>query len=612
VGQRFENLFGDSPRLQRAAILIALLLSLAWLLVIESTALLVLAMLSVALPRSLAAIARLLGIPVLAAGVTGVGWLLYFGSYSFLKDGVLLAAVVATMLVLHPSWRLWFREGCNGPSPLFTGRRAVRAGVIVAAVFWIASSATDDLTRPIGMSKPNATRFEELAHRGSIFEGCPVALALSGGGYRAALVHAGVLFALEDLGVCITGLSTVSGGAIVGSYYVTGGPPLGFLDIVQRRDVGLAREVTRFPTLIRLASPLRLPSLGIQLIPGEGYSRTRAQAEMLDRVFYSNIRLRELAEGNRPLLMLAASDLLSGDAIGITPHGIFVHEAGNIYDRAGASPLNSLWRSEWIPPIGPSPGDELLSRFVAASGAFPGALAPVPEHVEVFHPRGNYVKHLLLSDGGLTDNTGLALLLTALTKKPFDFQPREHWKPWQAKLVIASDGGQQLAQIHASEAGLGFNEQLSRTVDIIYATSGVRFVPPDYASPPKVLVLTSSIQSFRTPGWLSDANPMGKSMLQRGPLKAGLSLEDELAAAVSAFRRTATLSDVIDPEDARLLFRLGQFMVAHRWTGIWYALTGSPDAYAHVRGLTRDHDAVQAQLDQLRSLAPSKAKQPAK
>jgi hypothetical protein len=90
---------------------------------------------------------------------------------------------------------------------------------------------------------------------------------------------------------------------------------------------------------------------------------------------------------------------------------------------------------------------------------------------------------------------------------------------------------------------------------------------------------------------------MGTAMLQRGPVTAGRRLADELPAAVDAFRRTPTLSDVLDAEDARLLFRLGQFMVAQRWTAIWYALTGSPDAFAHVRGLTLDYDAVQAQLD---------------
>jgi hypothetical protein len=37
-------------------------------------------------------------------------------------------------------------------------------------------------------------------------------------------------------------------------------------------------------------------------------------------------------------------------------------------------------------------------------------------------------------------------------------------------------------------------------------------------------------------------------------------------------------------------------MVARRWTGIWYKLTGSPEAYAHVTGLTSDADAVKAQL----------------
>jgi predicted acylesterase/phospholipase RssA len=65
-------------------------------------------------------------------------------------------------------------------------------------------------------------------------------------------MHAGVLFALEHLGFRVTGISGVSGGAIIASYYVGGGEPEQFLHIVQGHELTLPREVTRFPTLLRL------------------------------------------------------------------------------------------------------------------------------------------------------------------------------------------------------------------------------------------------------------------------------------------------------------------------------------------------------------------------
>jgi Patatin-like phospholipase len=45
-----------------------------------------------------------------------------------------------------------------------------------------------------------------------------VGLALSGGGYRAAVMHAGVLDQLGQYGVPVTNLSTVSGGSIIGAF----------------------------------------------------------------------------------------------------------------------------------------------------------------------------------------------------------------------------------------------------------------------------------------------------------------------------------------------------------------------------------------------------------
>lgn len=52
-------------------------------------------------------------------------------------------------------------------------------------------------------------------------------IALSGGGYRAALMQASVLDALESLGVRIDFISSVSGGAIISSFNAIAGRPKG-------------------------------------------------------------------------------------------------------------------------------------------------------------------------------------------------------------------------------------------------------------------------------------------------------------------------------------------------------------------------------------------------
>ena len=52
-------------------------------------------------------------------------------------------------------------------------------------------------------------------------DGSKIGLALSGGGYRAAAYHIGVLRALHKLGVLdkVDYISSVSGGSIIAAYY---------------------------------------------------------------------------------------------------------------------------------------------------------------------------------------------------------------------------------------------------------------------------------------------------------------------------------------------------------------------------------------------------------
>ena len=122
-----------------------------------------------------------------------------------------------------------------------------------------------------------------------------VGLALSGGGFRAALFHLGVMARLAKQGLLpkIQVISTVSGGSIIGAYYVLrlntelrerGGTlsPVDFLGLMHELELefsGLAQTNLRLRTFSDLASNLRM------LVPR--YSRTDRLGEYLDRNYYA-------------------------------------------------------------------------------------------------------------------------------------------------------------------------------------------------------------------------------------------------------------------------------------------------------------------------------------
>lgn len=86
--------------------------------------------------------------------------------------------------------------------------------------------------------------------------GLRVAVALSGGGYRAALVHAGVLDELSRLGVPVTNLSSVSGGSIIAAFVSRGGDPEDFVGAVREGRFRFKRELFSAVHVFRWANPL--------------------------------------------------------------------------------------------------------------------------------------------------------------------------------------------------------------------------------------------------------------------------------------------------------------------------------------------------------------------
>lgn len=286
-------------------------------------------------------------------------------------------------------------------------------------------------------------------------------LALSGGGFRAAFFHIGVLARLAEAGLLrhVRVISTVSGGAILGALYY-----LHVLRLLESKtdqsitDLDykeIVDEIARdFPAAVArnvrgraVANPFK--NVAMALV--RGYSRTYRIAELYELFFYAGIW--ERARGPDPFgpsrfftpeLRIAMTDLL------IRPHGWTGDEAFDPdKDNKGrsapvpillinAASLNTghNWRFEAVymgePDIG-NPAvdeadkntrfartrfaelDEPLNRFklgvaVAAAAAFPGLCRPVDIR-DLFVDEDGKPVTITLMDGGAHDNQGIEGLL---------------------------------------------------------------------------------------------------------------------------------------------------------------------------------------------------------
>ena len=270
-------------------------------------------------------------------------------------------------------------------------------------------------------------------------------LALSGGGFRAALFHVGVLARLAEADLLrkIDVISSVSGGSIIAAYYY-----LKVKALLEERPESGADAPDR-ESYIRMVSEIEIDFLtAVQknmrmrtfLDPGknarmmgEDYSNTERLAELLTDYFYKPLRPQNIDEflndliplksipiqpamgalSSRtkvPFLIINATSLNTGHLWQFT--GVSIGEQQTDY-RTDHEPIGYLKKFRI--------DDERLTmdqrkilynitlgQAVAASSCVPGILEPL------------YIKHLYridkapltvrLVDGGLVDNQGLASL----------------------------------------------------------------------------------------------------------------------------------------------------------------------------------------------------------
>lgn len=225
-------------------------------------------------------------------------------------------------------------------------------------------------------------------------ESVRVGLSLSGGGYRAAIFHSGVLSALDELGVHINVLSTVSGGSIAGAYYALGGIPEDFPHAVAHGKFSLKRELLRFPNNLLVALPLSVPLSNIKLVPYLDFSRLNVQAQLLRRVFKNGA-----FDDEAPRLVINASDLNYGFHVAFTNDGLLLRAPDDTPMFFSDEHFEAEKRFD-------------IASQVAISGGFPGAFPPTEYDIRV-NPStstGTGFRTLSLVDGGVIDNLGAATL----------------------------------------------------------------------------------------------------------------------------------------------------------------------------------------------------------
>jgi predicted acylesterase/phospholipase RssA len=381
---------------------------------------------------------------LVAAGV----WLWVSGSFGswrlLLWD--LASAVIAFLLVVL---LLVVVVGVFGNRfQRFSKEKPLVFSLVFAAVFFLLTWATTSTIHVLrtGPLPLDPARFAQLAaepvsivpQHAANWKKRRIGLALSGGGYRAALFHAGALESLERLGVRVTHMSTVSGGSLIGAYYAAGGEPAEFREAVVAGRFNLKRELLLLHNSLRLILPARLPLFDVRLLPWS-YDRRNVQSALVRKLLLDRGRARLDHNEWQPRLMVNATDLTFGLIIGMTERGFLVK------GPSGAQFYELGERLELSQSL------DLADR-VAISGAFPVAFpsARVGATLEDVGSTGESSRPLNLADGGIVDNLGITSLRAAATSADGgdltsgEIETITDWtmdSSWKVDTVLISDAG---------------------------------------------------------------------------------------------------------------------------------------------------------------------------
>ncbi|KQU67927.1 MULTISPECIES: patatin-like phospholipase family protein [unclassified Rhizobacter] len=206
-----------------------------------------------------------------------------------------------------------------------------------------------------------------------------VALALSGGGFRAALFHLGVLLYLRDSGQLsqVSRISSVSGGSVTAAYVL--------MHWDDFRDDAKCADVTR-----KLVAFAQCNVIGP--IYRSFFRRTQRLRSLYGKGLFGAAKLTTLRPGGAPTLFILATNLTSGEPLAFSADG--------------------LHRGLDSPPV---PVEIDVARAVAASSAFPVVFpATALSRAELGLTRQEMpAERIWATDGGVRDNSGLEFLFGA-------------------------------------------------------------------------------------------------------------------------------------------------------------------------------------------------------
>jgi NTE family protein len=223
-----------------------------------------------------------------------------------------------------------------------------------------------------------------------------IGLALSGGGFRAAAFHLGVMRKLQALGLLdrLDLFSCVSGGSIAGAF--------------------VAANWRKPDKLDQLDNYLRTRSIAVSSVIGGTLDPFETRLDKLaasyDRDLFHDATLKDLADG--PRLYLNSTNLATGNMF-------FFVTGGGLPSEMGEHELGVV----------PAP-DFKVSRAVAASSAFPPVFPPLRLDAQTY-PHATSVEYVTLTDGGVYDNMGVNPVVRVV-RNALDY-------------AIVSDGGKPFA-----------------------------------------------------------------------------------------------------------------------------------------------------------------------
>jgi NTE family protein len=255
--------------------------------------------------------------------------------------------------------------------------RQDRAGAAAAPLQSPAlGTATDDLVRPCDAPRPERGALPAPPRQPA------VAVALSGGGFRASLAGLGVLRFLADAGLLaqVRHVSSVSGGSVASGVFARHYPAV--------EAAGFTRAAVDEHVIAPFVRKVATRSLSRTMLPQAWKlvgrtNRTDLLADEFDRWFLGGMALSDLPVACRFMI----------NAANTTTSVRFVFERDRIGDYV-------------IGYVPTRPTGLRLAQAVAASAAVPGMLAPMVLDRTIAFPcqRGRDVR---LVDGGAYDNSGL-------------------------------------------------------------------------------------------------------------------------------------------------------------------------------------------------------------